>query len=153
MKNISYIRLKQDLFPLFAAIIVTIIYCLFSAALYYMMCHGSDEFANEMESNGLYIKTALVTTAVVWVMAGIYYLLIDRWSSIGAWLIFYVLTLVATPVATYATLQHNFKLLGFEFTANVENLASINIGVAFLMFLIVSIGMKSLSKNCATTPF
>lgn len=153
MKNISYIRLKQDLLPLFVAIIVTLIYCLFSATIYYMVCHGSDEFANEMEANGLYLKTALVTTCVVWVIAGIYYLLIDRWPAIAAWLLFYVGTLVATPFVTYGVLQNSFAELGFNFTANVENLAIINIGVAFLLFLFVSIGMKSLSKNCATTPF
>lgn len=151
MKNLSYARLKQDWVPLFVAMAVTILYVVFATPIYDILYHGNAEFSDMMFEQNLYVSVALITSAIVWVGAILYYWILDRYSSWLIWILFFAVVLVGSSVGAFYF--PDMKFAEYDFTQDLQMFALVNIAVAFVLFFAVSLGVKNLSKNCATTPF
>lgn len=150
MKSIGYARLKQDWIPLFVGIALTLLFVIFADPLYDLLYHGSDEFADQMTDGGIYSAVAIFTSLIVWGCAIIYYWILDRFPSILIWMLFYVLTLAIVPLVTFSYVGGLFDA---ETVPNLQGFCVMNMGVSFVFYFIVSLCVKNLSKNCATTPF
>ena len=151
MKNPKFSE-KRDWIFLFIGIAITALFLIFSTQIYELLYYNS-EFSNEMYNENMYFVLASATALVCWFIAVMYYLIIDRFDRWYHWLIAMVITLVCTPVITYTYPDSIFSEMNFDFSVQLINFAIVNIIVALVLFLIVSFSVKSLSSNCASTPF
>lgn len=144
--------MRQDLVPLFISLGLTVLFIVFSTGLYEVFYHGTDEFANEMDSQGLYLPVALLTSVVTWIGAGVYYLLIDRYPSKLVWALFWIIVVLAAPFTVFYYCNGLFLEQDIDFASELQRFALVNAVVAGVLYLVASFGIKNLSSNCATTP-
>ena len=62
--------MKKNTMLLVCGIIVTVLFIVFSTPLFEALCYQAD-FSNEMYNDNLNLISAIITSAVAWVLAGI----------------------------------------------------------------------------------
>jgi hypothetical protein len=105
-----------------------------------------------MYNTGAYGTVAVITIAMAWGMAAIYYYVInsvkfDRWYH---WLAMMGVTSVLTPVVCYIVVAH--LLEGFDYGTAEFTFQVYNILFTALTFVIASFSMRWWSSNCRHTP-
>ena len=153
MKNVKNTTFK-DWIGLFVGIAVTALFICFCTPIYEFFYYDAD-FANEMYNSRLYFLCAMYTCIVAWAVVITYYWIIDRWPHWWHWLIAMGLCVVLAPVVNYYYPDGYFMGADepIDFSEQLVNFSYITVGVSLLLFVILSFCFKSLSRNCATTPF
>ena len=143
--------MRDKVIFLILGIVITVLFFIFKITLYDALYY-SNGFSNDLGGLDDYTSVALITIAVAWGMAAIYYYVInsvkfDRWYH---WLAMLGIVAVLTPVIDYfvtsAILEdkdYGSAIMAFEFH---------NIIFAVLLFIIASFSIRWWSSNCRHTP-
>ncbi|MBQ9473023.1 MAG: hypothetical protein IJU81_01275 [Bacteroidales bacterium] len=144
---------KTDWIWLMAGLTVTALFLIFSTSVYELLYYDG-EFSNEMYNKNMYLVVAGLTSLVVWSTAILYYWIIDHFERWYHWLVAVVLVVVLSPVVVFS------HCAGYFYDSNLDELISplvnfniINTIVALVLFFIVCLSVKHLSRHCSSTPF
>lgn len=131
--------------------IVSVLFWIFRVELYEAL-YTVNGFSDQMYNTGAYGTVAVITIAMAWGMAAIYYYVInsvkfDRWYH---WLAMLGITSVLTPVVCYIVVSH--LLDGFDYGTAEFTFEVYNILFTAFTFVIASFSMRWWSSNCRHTP-
>lgn len=154
MINTKYSTTK-DWVMLFIAIAVTVLFIYFAEEILTCFYYGTDKFADAMYNFNLYFSLAVYISIVVWVFNILYYWVLDniKLSSFTGWALFCIFALVCAPGIAYFYPQSVFDEKNLDFISQLPSLALTIVPLTLVLFFIVSLGTKGLSKNCSTRPF
>ena len=154
MINTKYSTTK-DWVMLFVSIAVTVLFMVFAEPIQTCFYLGSDEFADSMYKFNLYFILATFISIDVWMVAILYYWILDqvRLSSFSGWALFAIIAIVIAPAIAYFYPISVFEAENLDFMSQLPLLALTIVPLALVLFFIVSLGAKGLSKNCSTRPF
>lgn len=154
MLNVKYSK-SIDWGMLLGAIIITVLFIVFAAPIYNLFYIGSDAFDEEMYDTNMYLSLSVITCCVIWGIAIIYYWIIDSvsLSSFWVWAVFGVIAIALCCGLCYYLPWSNFDANNLDFSSDLSIVALIEIPIAFILFAIVCIATKRLSRNCSTKPF
>ena len=146
--------MKQQHFVYLAVgVAATILFYVLRVSAYeciYQVPGFSDQFYNA----GLYDMIPLITIAIPWAAAGIYYYAInsvrfDRWYH---WLLVGLIATLLTPIVGYMVNSSVFNDMGVSYVAESLAFELANLVWAALMFIVASFSMRWWSTNCRHTP-
>lgn len=138
---------------LIVGIVLTLLLLVFPAQIF-ELGYYSNEFSNEMYNEGLYITSAIITSAVAWGCALLFYYAINsvsfsRWYH---WLIMLVVAAIASPVICWLACDHILSGLGYHFTSQITSFCLVDGIVTILLFVVASFSIRWWSSNCRHTP-
>ena len=112
------------------------------------------EFSNEMYNENLYLVVAVVTAAVSWGAAALFYYVINsvsfsRWYH---WLVTMCAASLLTVAIDYMYPNSVFSDLVYDFTSQLASFCLFNFVVAAFFFVLASFSMRWWSSNCRHTP-
>ncbi len=144
---------QQNFIYLGLGIVATILFYVLRVSAYeciYAVPGFSDQFYNA----GLYDMIPLITIAVPWATAGIYYYAInsvrfDRWYH---WLLVGGISTMLTIIIGYAVNSSVFSDMGLSYGAESLSFELANAVWAVVMFIVASFSMRWWSSNCRHTP-
>jgi hypothetical protein len=138
---------------LISGILITLLTVILSAHLYEMLYYD-NEFSNEMYNEHLYFPVALVTALVAWVLAGMYYYVINsvRFSRWYHWLIMLFVAIVLAPIINYTYPSSVFSSLGYDFSAQLFSFCMADLVAEAVLFIVASYSIRWWSSNCRHTP-
>lgn len=144
---------QQHLIYLIAGIVVTVLFYVMRVPAYEMV-YAVSGFSDQLYNLGLYDTIPLITIAVAWAAAGIYYYAInsvrfDRWYH---WLVMLALVAVIAPIAGYAVNTHLFDENGLSYVAESLTFEMVNMMWAAVLFVVASFSVRWWSTNCRHTP-
>ena len=125
-----------------------------SGGLYEALYYQRD-FSQEMYELGVYPTLALLTVAITWGIAALYYYVInsvyfDRWWHWGLML---MVAAIATPAACYAVSDAALASAGVDYAVQLGQFEMQHVIWAALLFIVASLSMRWWSTNCRHTPF
>ena len=131
--------------------VISVLFWFFSAVLYEAIYYVNG-FSQFMYNDGAYGIVALITIAMTWGIAAIYYYVInsvkfDRWYH---WLAMLGITAVLTPLVCFFVIDA--RMDGLDYGTYAFTFVLHNIFVAAIMFIIASFSMRWWSSNCRHTP-
>ncbi len=131
--------------------VLSVLFWIFRVELYEAL-YTVNGFSDQMYNTGAYGTVAVITIAMAWGIAAIYYYVInsvkfDRWYH---WLAMLGVTCVLTPVVCYIVVAH--LLDGFDYSTAEFTFEVYNILFTALTFVIASFSMRWWSSNCRHTP-
>lgn len=137
-------------FPIIG-IAITLAYIL-SATSMYDSLQFDAAFLNEMYNK--YLNIAITTSIICWVVAFIYYYVINsvRFSRWYHWLLMLILTVILAPGITFYYPFAEFNADGKDYMQQLITLNFINIGITILLFIVASFSIRWWSSNCRHTP-
>ena len=146
--------MKKYTIYLIAGLVATLILLVLASPILDAMFSCQTEFANEMYNNNLYFMTTLFSAIIAWVLAGIFYYVINsvsfsRWYH---WLIVLAVGAVASCITAYSYLDGVFANDGVDYSDQLFGFAMTNLLVEVVMFVIASYSMRWWSTNCRHTP-
>ena len=111
-------------------------------------------FSDALYNTGLYDTIALLTLAMAWGMAAIYYYAInsvyfDRWYH---WLAMLAVTVVVTPLVCYFVSGSVLRADGLEYGQQSAAFELSNTVWTALLFVVASFSLRWWSSNCRHTP-
>ena len=146
--------MDKKLIFLFAGIAVTLLYYVLRVDLLEALFTSSG-FSDQMYNRGLYDTIALVTIAVAWGMAAVFYYVINsvKFSRWYHWLVILILVLAITPVVGYVLNHGVFADNNLLYGPEEVKIQLVNLVYSALIFLAASLGIRGWSSNCRHTPF
>lgn len=134
-------------------IVTTILFALFKVELYESIYY-SQGFSDKFYNLGLYDAVSLITIAVAWGSAAVYYYAInsvkfDRWYH---WLVVLAVTTVLAPVICYAYNDYVFADNNLLYIGESVYFELVNMIFTAVLFIIASFSMRWWSSNCRHTP-
>lgn len=138
---------------LVSGILLTLIFVALSASIFEVLYYD-NEFSNEMYNQNIYLIVSIVTVAVAWAFAGVYYYAINsvRFSRWYHWLIVLACAIVIAPVISYVYANNIFSDDGLDFGNQLFGFCMVDLVVEAVMFIIASFSMRWWSSNCRHTP-
>lgn len=138
---------------LIAGVVITLLFMLLSASIFEALYY-EREFSNEMYNQGLYMTVAIVTAAVAWGLAALYYYVINsvsfsRWYH---WLIVLVVASGTAAVIDYVYSNSIFSEEGFDFSGQLFSFCIVNFILEAILFIVTSFSIRWWSSNCRHTP-
>lgn len=145
----------KDWIMLLVAIAITVLFMVFAEPIFTCFYLGSDSFADAMYDFNLYFTSATYISLVVWVVAILYYWILDKvkLSSFVGWAFFGVMAIAISSATAYFYPLSVFDAENLDFVADMAGMTIAAIPLAIVMYFIVSLGLKGLSTNCSTRPF
>ena len=121
----------------------------------YEQLYFEQEFNDEMVRLGLYPTLALLTIAITWGVAALYYYVInsvhfDRWWH---WATMLAMVAVATPAACYYVSDTALTAAGVDYAVQLGQFEVQHVIWAALLFIVASMSIRWWSTNCRHTPF
>ncbi|MGM9804597.1 MAG: hypothetical protein ACI308_10530 [Muribaculaceae bacterium] len=144
----------KHLIMLAAGIAIAILLLAMPTSIYEGIKYFDGGYSNELYNHGLYSTFAIITVTVAWVMAIIYYYVInsvkmDRWPH---WLIMLILNVV---ISTALCVIANTRMLmanSLSYGNESLQMALIHVALALVMFVVASFAIKGWSSNCRHSP-
>lgn len=138
---------------LIAGAVITVLFLIFATPLFESLYY-ERAFSDAMYNGGLYFIVSVVTVLMAWVLAGIYYYVVNsvsfsRWYH---WLVVLGVASVLTPVVSYIICNNSLSAEGYDFSAQLFSFAMVNLAVEAVLFTIVSFSIRWWSSNCRHTP-
>ena len=118
-------------------------------ALYY-----ERAFSDAMYNQNLYFVVAIVTLAIAWVLAAVFYYVINsvRFSRWYHWLLVQAAACVVTPVTSFVLCNNSLTAEGYDFAGQLGSFCVIDLAVEAVLFTVASFAMRWWSSNCRHTP-
>ena len=143
----------KNVLLLVSGIVITLICIIFSTQLFEALYY-EREFSNEMYNQNIYFTIALILCSIAWIIAGIYYYLINsvsfsRWFH---WLITLFVACFVSAIASDAYATVRFSDLQLDFSNQLFNFSIVLFFVELVLFTIVSFSIRWWSSNCRHTP-
>ena len=138
---------------LIAGAVISLLFLVLSTkvfeALYY-----ERAFSDAMYNQNLYFVVAIVTVAIAWVLAAIFYYVINsvRFSRWYNWLLVLAVACVAAPVTSFVLCNNSLTAEGFDFTSQLASFCTVDLFVEAVLFTVASFAMRWWSTNCRHTP-
>ena len=131
--------------------VASVLFWIFRVELYEAL-YTVNGFSDQMYNTGAYGSVAIITIAMAWGMAAIYYYVINsvKFDCWYHWLAMLGITSVLTPVVCYLVVSH--MLDGFDYGTAEFTFEVYNILFTALTFVIASFSMRWWSSNCRHTP-
>ena len=144
MKN-SILLITGAVITLLFIVLNTLIF----EALYY-----ERQFSDEMYNQNLYFVVAVVTVLVAWVLAAVFYYVINsvRFSRWWHWLCVLGAACVVAPVTSFVLCNNSLSAEGYDFSAQLFSFATVDLFVEAVLFVVASFSMRWWSSNCRHTP-
>ncbi|MBR1804314.1 MAG: hypothetical protein IJ775_05360 [Muribaculaceae bacterium] len=144
---------QQHLIYLIAGIVITVLFYVFRVMAYESI-YAVAGYSDQLYNLGLYDMIPLITIAVAWAVAGIYYYGInsvrfDRWYH---WLVMLALAMLLAPIVGYMVNSHIFDENGLSYVAESLTFELVNMMWTALLFIVASFSMRWWSTNCRHTP-
>ena len=145
--------MKKNTILLVCGIIVTVLFIVFSTPLFEALCYQAD-FSNEMYNDNLNLISAIITSAVAWVLAGIFSYAINsvsfsRWYH---WLIVLGVAMVLSPLIVYFTCMSTFDSSASDYSAQMLAYCFFDLIIEAVLFTVASFSIRWWSSNCRHTP-
>jgi hypothetical protein len=143
----------RNLILLAFGIVLTILFLIFPTQVYEDF-YFSQGFSDAMYNGSMYIVVAIITAAIAWVAAVIYYYVInsvkfDRWWH---WLIILVITILLAPTVSWAYTDYDMAQQNYMYDKETFYFELLNMCVAAVLFIIASFSIRWWSSNCRHTP-
>lgn len=154
MLNVKYSK-SADWGMLIGAIVITVLFIIFAAPIYNLFYIGSDAFDEEMYNSNMYLSLSVITCCVIWGVAILYYWVIDSvsLSSFWMWSLFGLFAIALSCGLCFYFPWSSFDAANLDFSSDLSIVALIEIPIALILFAIVCVATKRLSRNCSTKPF
>lgn len=138
---------------LISGLVITLLFLILAAPIFEALYYD-NEFSNEMYNQNLYLIVAVVTSAVAWALAGLYYYAINsvsfsRWYH---WLIVLIVAIILSPLISYIYSNNMFSDDGLDFSNQLFGFCMIDLLVEGVMFIVASFSVRWWSSNCRHTP-
>lgn len=143
----------KNAFCLGMGVFITLVFLLFPSWIF-EAGYYETEFSNEMYNENLYLVVAVITAAVAWGGAALFYYVVNsvsfsRWYH---WLLTLGVASVLATVACYAYPNSVFSELGYDFSSQLVGFCLIDFLAAVALFVVASFAMRWWSSNCRHTP-
>ena len=144
--------MKREILLVIGAVI-SILFLVFAPQIYEMLYY-SQAFSDWMYNQNMYLVVAIVVVLVVWILALLYYKIIDsiRFSKWYHWLIMFFIAILLAPAVDIIYPNGVSAEDGIDYTTELQNFAIINIAVTAVMFIIASFSLCGFSINCKYVP-
>ena len=138
---------------LVGGIVVTLLFIIFSTQIFEALCCQPD-FSNEMYNDNLNLISAVITSAVAWGLAAIYYYVVNsvsfsRWYH---WLIVGVVAMLLSPTIVYFTASSTFDSVAVDYRTQLFAFCFFDLIIEGLLFIVASYSIRWWSSNCRHTP-
>ena len=140
---------------LIVGIALSVLFWIFSVEILDPIRYGRQGFNDVLFNNNGYSIVAIITLAMGWAGAAVYYYLInsaafDRWWH---WLAILVVTVVLTPFVCYIAINPMFANEGKDFGPEMVQFGTYNLVVTAVAYIVASFSIKWWSSNCRHSPF
>jgi hypothetical protein len=134
-------------------VVLTLLFLIFPSSAF-ETGYYETEFSNEMYNENIYFVVAVVTAAVAWVAAALFYYVINsvsfsRWYH---WLLTLGVASLLAAVVSYVYPNSVFSDLGYDFTSQLFGFCVVDFAVTVILFVVASFSMRWWSSNCRHTP-
>lgn len=138
---------------LIAGAVVSLLFLLLNTAIFEALYY-ERQFSNEMYNQNLYFVVAVVTVLVAWVLAAVFYYVINsvRFSRWWHWLCVLGAACVVAPVTCFVLCNNSLSAEGYDFSAQLFSFCVVDLAVEAVLFVIASFAMRWWSSNCRHTP-
>lgn len=145
--------MKDKIVYLCLGIALTVIFFIFSEEVYEALYY-SPAFNNGLHNTGLYNIITLITIAMAWGAAAIYYYAVNsvRWDRWWHWLVVLAIVVVLNPIICYGMTVQTFNSNGMTFPGEALSFEAFNMLVTAGLFIVASFSMRWWSSNCRHTP-
>ncbi len=130
--------------------VLTLLFIVFPAAIFEMV-DGHSEFANEMYNENFYFVVAIVSAAIAWGTAALFYYAINsvsfsRWYH---WLLCLGVAALVAPVANYMYLD---GALSIDYNSQLISFCIVDFVTTAILYIVASFAIRWWSSNCRHTP-
>ena len=154
MRSIKNVEKKDWLF-FCIGIALSVLFVIFCTDVYELLYYDAA-FANDMYNQNMYTVCAIMAVAVCWLVAIVYYWILEIWFTCDRWyhwLISIVVALLLAPAVTFYYSDSIFTEQSLDYLIEEQNFAIVSLAVTFVLYLIVCFSVKGLSLNNRNTPF
>ena len=143
----------KNLILLVFGVVITLVLVLFSSHIYEALYY-ERAFSDAMYNGNVYFMIALFSSIILWVMAIVYYYIINsvRFSRWYHWLIALVSVAVLTPIINYTYPSNIFSGDGLDFGGQLFSFCIVDLAIEIVLFVIASFSLRWWSANCRHTP-
>ena len=138
---------------LIAGAVVSLLFLLLNTKIFEALYY-ERAFSDAMYNQNLYFIVAAVSVAIAWVLAAVFYYVINsvRFSRWYHWLIVLGAACVVTPVTNFVLCNNSLTAEGYDFTSQLASFATVNLFVEAALFTVASFAIRWWSSNCRHTP-
>lgn len=143
----------KNLILLVFGIVITLVLVLFSWHIYEILYY-ERAFSNAMYNENIYFMIALFSSIVIWLMAIIYYYIINS-VYFSRWYHWLVMLMGASGLATtvnYYYVKSIFTADKLDFSLQLFNFSVVETILNMVLFIVVSFSIRWWSSNCRHTP-
>ena len=141
---------RYILFPIIG-VLLTLAY-IFTATSIYDALPFEPDFLNEMYYK--YINIAVSTALTCWIVAAIYYYVINsvRFSRWYHWLLMLLVAVIVAPSISFYYPYAEFSEEGKDYVRQLLTFNLINVCITIVLFIVASFSIRWWSTNCRHTP-
>lgn len=138
---------------LIAGAVISLLFLLLNTKIFEALYY-ERAFSDAMYNQNLYFIVAAVSLAIAWVLAAVFYYVINsvRFSRWYHWLIVLAVACVLTPVTNFVLCNNSLTAEGYDFTSQLASFCTVNLFVEAVLFTLASFAMRWWSSNCRHTP-
>lgn len=145
---------KKKVVYLVLGIVVTVAFWVFNSQVYELVFYDND-YSNAMYNYSGYGIIAVITIALAWGAAALFYYVINsvkfaRWYH---WLAVCAVVTVVTPVVCYLVNNSMLESQGLDLSTQAVDFEIANFFWAPVLYTVASLAMRWWSNNCRHTPF
>ena len=138
---------------LVTGIIVTVLYWIFKVEILEKLYYAQG-FSDEMYNNSIYGIVTAISIGMAWLVAAIYYYVINsvRFARWWHWLSMLVIVTLITPIICYFVTTGIFNSAGKDYAHEAMAFSVSNLLTVAVLFVIASFSIRWWSSNCRHTP-
>ncbi|MCR5130173.1 MAG: hypothetical protein K6C10_01760 [Prevotella sp.] len=138
---------------LIAGGVISLLFLLLSTKLFEALYY-ERAFSDAMYNQNLYFIVAVVTLVVAWLLAFVFYYVINsvRFSRWFHWLIVLAAACVIAVITNFVLCNNSLTAEGYDFTSQLASFVTVDLFVEAVLFTVASFSMRWWSSNCRHTP-
>ena len=143
----------KNLILLVFGIVITLVLVLFSSHIYEALYY-ERAFSDAMYNGNVYFMIALFSSIILWVMAVVYYYIINsvRFSRWYHWLVMLLGASCLATTVNYYYAKSIFTADKLDFSLQLFNFSVVETILNMVLFIVVSFSIRWWSSNCRHTP-
>jgi hypothetical protein len=135
---------------LIGGVVLTLLFVVFASPIY--ECFGMPvDFSYEMDNDGHYFVTSIISSVVAWGVAGLFYYVINS-VSFSRWYHWLISLLAASLLSSVIAFIYLDNALAVGFSSALFSFSVIDFVVTAILYIIASFAMRWWSSNCRHTP-
>lgn len=130
--------------------VLTVLFVIFATQIFELFGVPVD-FSYEMDNDGHYLVTSIISSAVAWGIAGLFYYVVNS-VSFSRWYHWLITLLVASVLSAIINFTYLNNALTEDYSSPLFSFCVINFVVTAILYIIASFAMRWWSSNCRHTP-